>query len=442
MPEFSNWGRYPRVAGSLESFKSDEELISILSSNSPMICRGMGRSYGDASLQERMVSTSRFNRILAFDPDSGIVDCESGVSLGDLLDVFLPRGWFLQVTPGTREVSVGGAIAADVHGKNHHLHGSFCQYVTSLELCLASGEVIHCSQKENRDYFELTCGGMGLTGVILRAGLAFRPVETAWILQEIIPASNYEELMQLCLDSCSTTYSVAWMDCLSQGRNLGRGILIKGEHCSRGDLLGTGLQPFSHSRLGSWSLPFAMPSWFLNHYSVKTFNSLYYHLHFATKDPVWVDYSSFFYPLDKVKNWNRIYGKSGFTQYQFVVPLKTARDCFSKVLRLISAQNLGPFLGVLKLFGEQRTGVLSFPMQGFTLALDFPVCSAVLSLLDQLDKVVCEAGGRIYLAKDARMKPEVFKTSYPTLPRFIDGKSKVDPHGLFQSLLWQRLKCG
>lgn len=426
----SGWGRYPTIDAELQTLNTPSQAIESLAIT-PAIARGMGRSYGDSALAVHILSTRPLDRLHAFDADEGVVDCDAGVTLAELIDVFLPRGWFLPVTPGTRFVSVGGAVASDVHGKNHHLDGCFSEFVDSLDLLTASGEVLTCSSSSHAELFRATCGGMGLTGVILRARLRLRRVKSAFIEQVTLKAANLDEALDLFEAHGASTYSVAWIDCLASGGALGRSLLMLGEHASSG---GLDLAP---SR--TLSVPVDMPGMLLNRYSIRAFNTLYFHRIRQPLTEQRIDYRPFFYPLDGITQWNRLYGRDGFLQYQFVLPRETGREGMRAILQRIAASGRGSFLAVLKAFGAANDNPLSFPIDGYTLALDFKNERGLASLLDELDRMVLAHGGRLYLTKDARMSAEVFRQSYPRWEEFQALRERYGALGKFVSLQAQRL---
>ena len=428
----TGWGRYPRIRCAVRSFDSVDELRSKLGQNGQVIAYGMGRSYGDSALGPAVVSTRRFNRILSFDPDSGVVVCEAGVSLAELIDVFLPRGWFLSVTPGTKHITVGGAIASDVHGKNHHVAGCFSKWVRSFQLMLPSGEIIRCAADDNAEFFRATCGGMGLTGIILIAEIQLTRVHSALIDQITLKAANLREIFQLFEEYAAWPFSVAWIDCLAKGDNLGRSLLMVGDHAKEQVLR---VRP--KRRL---NIPVELPSWLLNEHSVALFNTLYYHRIRKRKVEARVNTDAFFYPLDAIDNWNRIYGRQGFTQYQFVLPKEASYEGLTRMLQRIARSGQGSFLAVLKLFGQENDNYLSFPREGYTLALDFKIEHSLFPLLDELDRVVLDYGGRIYLTKDVRMKRETFEAGYPQLPIFRTFRERHGLSGAIRSLQSQRLE--
>lgn len=441
LTKVTNWGNYPVVEADLLSFDRVEQLLEPLSPAHDVIARGLGRCYGDSALSSTIVSTQRFSKYISFDGQTGVLTCQAGVSLADIIEVFLPRGWFLPVTPGTKFVTVGGAIAADVHGKNHHAEGSFCDHVLNLELLMADGSLVRCSPQENAELFELTCGGMGLTGIITTATIKLRPVETSYIREETMPAANLQEIMDLFeQEDNDWVYSVAWIDCLATGKNMGRSVMMRGEHAKMTELgsLRQRRNPLKVSDPFHLNVPFNFPSIALNSLSVRAFNTAFYHKFPRGRHEHITDYDTFFYPLDFVNNWNRIYGRRGFTQYQFVLPMETSREGLPVLLNKISRSGLGSFLAVLKLFGDQNR-LISFPRKGYTLALDFPINRWLFSLFDELDELVMHYGGRLYLAKDVRMSSLMFRKGYPNTERFVAGLRKYDPRGKFSSLQSKRI---
>jgi decaprenylphospho-beta-D-ribofuranose 2-oxidase len=437
----SGWGNYPKIEVSVHKTDSAEQAKEFLQGVGPCITRGLGRSYGDSSLSENVLLMLKLNRMLSFDAKDGVLSCESGVSLGEILDTFVPRGWFLPVTPGTKYVTLGGAIASDVHGKNHHKDGSFSEHLVSMDVMTSDGKAVTCSKTVNADLFKATCGGMGLTGIILGASLRLKRIETAYIRQTTVKAKNIDETMDLFEKYENFTYSVAWIDCLSKKENLGRSILILGEHAGQTDIKDSkdsknALVPKKKTAL---NIPVMFPNAVLNSVTARCFNFLYYHKHPDGITESIVDYDSFFYPLDGIRNWNRIYGPRGFTQYQFVLPYAMSKEGLKKILTVISDSGRGSFLAVLKLFGKKNDNLLSFPMEGYTLALDFPINTGLFPFLDELDKIVLDHGGRLYLTKDARMGREMFIKGYENTGRFLTAKHSVDKDNKFQSYQSKRL---
>jgi FAD/FMN-containing dehydrogenase len=337
----------------------------------------------------------------------------------------------LPVLPGTRFVTVGGAIASDVHGKNHHTDGCFSSFVSSITLMLASGEIVQCSPDTNDTLFHATCGGMGLTGIILQASLRLARINSAFIEQRTEIAGNLDEILELFDEYADCKYSVAWIDCLARGSKLGRSVLLTGEHTNRGDLV-------NWDRM-KVSAPPRSPGFLVNRHSMKLFNNVYYALQKSGRQDNILHYRDYFFPLDWIRHWNRLYGKAGFIQYQFVVPQASAKEAITAVLREIASQGKGSFLSVLKKMGAENNNYLSFPMAGYTLALDFKVEDSLFPLLDRLDQIVMDGGGRVYLAKDARMNESMFKQTYPRWQQFCQVRQDIDPTSLFGSLQSRRL---
>lgn len=396
-----------------------------------------GRSYGDSCLNEGgiLLDVSFLRRLMAFDEKRGILRCEAGVSLAEILEIIVPRGWFLPVIPGTKYVSVGGAIANDIHGKNHHRAGTFGCHVTCFELVRSSGEHLICSSTQNGELFQATIGGLGLTGLILWAEFRLKPISNPLIITERIRFSTLDEFFDLSAASDQDhEYTVAWIDCLAHSKNLGRGIFVRGNHLNSEQ---HALSLYSAGKARRpLRVPFDLPSFFLNRYSVKIFNRVYYYSQLSKKVRKIVPYDSFFFPLDKIGDWNRIYGRRGFLQYQCVVPPDNEYRTIKEILMQIAHSGEGSFLSVLKKFGDMSScGLLSFPRAGTTLAVDFRnKGDKTLKLLEDLDRIVRQSGGAVYPAKDARMTPESFQVYFPKWKEFAEY---LDPQ--FSSRFWQRV---
>ena len=416
----SGWGRYPVVDCRVARLRRREDVGALLERGGTLIARGNGRSYGDAAVNpELTVSMLAMDRLGAFDDETGLLTCEAGVLLADVLRTFVPRGWFPPVVPGTRFVTVGGMIAADVHGKNHHHDGTFGAHVESLTLALASGEIRTCSRTENADLFRATVGGMGLTGMILSASFRLQRIETAYVLQETLAARDLDETMALFEQSHEWPYSVAWIDCLARGRALGRALVLRGKPLGRGSLPpGLAAEPLRPPPAGRLAIPFDAPSTLLNRVSIGLFNGLYYRLGRARGAVRTVHCEPFFFPLDRIEAWNRLYGRHGFVQYQCVLPRRESPAGIAALLARAAAAGHASFLAVLKLMGPGRAGLLSFPMEGYTLVLDFPLRGGTLALIDSLDAITHAHGGRVYLAKDACCTPQRIRRGYPEWSAF------------------------
>jgi decaprenylphospho-beta-D-ribofuranose 2-oxidase len=434
----SNWGNFPVINANEMTFVFADQLHDLVLENKDFIARGNGRCYGDASLAASVISTLKYDKILSFDKLEGIFECQSGILLDQVLEVIIPAGWFLPVTPGTKFITIGGAVASDIHGKNHYAEGSFSRYVMELDVFLVSGKSVTCSSEINSDLFESTCGGMGLTGVITRVRFKLKKIESSYIRKKQFRAENLEELILLMDRHRGYTYAAAWIDCLKKGPHSGRGILIVGEHARFSELdENKKANPFRKQQRRKFSFPVTLPSWALNVFAVKAFNLVFYSRQNKNEIEELVSYESFFYPLDNILHWNRAYGKKGFIQYQFVIPFEKKQGLF-EVLNKIAERDIACFLAVLKILGKQES-IISFAQEGYSLALDFPFRPGLLEFLDELDHIVIQCGGRLYLSKDARMKPEVLQAGYPGLYIFREVVNKYNPDGRIHSMLSDRL---
>ena len=432
----SGWGRYP-LQQSQQYHATHRQNVSdfVVKTPNELIARGLGRSYGDSALANTTLNTQALTHFLNFEQETGIVHCSAGVSLAEILSVFVPKGWFLPVTPGTQFVTVGGAIASDVHGKNHHLDGCFSQHLINLTLCMASGECITCSPNTHRELFLATCGGMGLTGIIVSATIQLIPIESAFIEETTWKTNTLAETLEQFEAHHQSTYSVAWIDCLTKGKHLGRSLLMLGEHAEQQH----NEHNFKISPPSKLAVPFTMPNSLLNALTVKAFNTLYYHKVRQKKSQRLTHYAPFFYPLDSIQNWNRLYGKNGFTQYQFVLPKEAGLEGLTKILTQIVDSKRGSFLAVLKVFGKHNANYLSFPIEGYTLAIDFKIDPTLFAFLDKLDQIVLDYGGRLYLTKDARMSEQTFKKSYPQWEQFQQIRHQYGAQDTFNSVQSKRL---
>lgn len=434
----SNWSNYPSVKTDENSFSTISQFNELMEENSLFSIRGLGRCYGDASLSNHIISTLKFDRIIDFDLERGIFECEPGISLASILEVIVPKGWFLPVTPGTKYITIGGAVASDVHGKNHHSEGSFSAHIIEMDVITSLGKIT-CNSLINSDLFKASCGGMGLTGLISRVRFKLKKIETAFIRQVQIKAANLDEILDLFEQYRESTYTMAWIDCLKGGDSFGRSILMSGEHALPADL--PSIKPsnllIKPAKL-KLAIPFYFPSFALNTLSIKAFNFLYYAKNFKKESNSIVSYDPFFYPLDAITGWNKMYGKKGFVQYQFVLPIENGKAGLVDILAKIRKKGMGSFLAVLKLFGKQES-LIAFPMEGYTLALDFPIKKGLFEFLDELDKIVLDYGGRLYMTKDARMKADIFWKSYPHAAEFLQIINQYNPVQQFQSSLSERL---
>ncbi|HEX9315192.1 MAG TPA: FAD-binding oxidoreductase [Actinomycetota bacterium] len=438
----TGWGRTARSAAEVVRPADAGSVAAALASPGPRgaIARGLGRSYGDAAQNAggTVVATASLDHIAWSDEGAGLLAVGAGTSLGAILRALVPRGWFVPVSPGTRSVSVGGAIAADVHGKNHHADGSFASHVTSLTLATPVG-TREVSRNADPDLFWATAGGMGLTGVILGATVRMLPVETSRVRVVTDRAADLDDVMaRMSSSDGDHRYSVAWIDCLASGRNLGRSVLTRGDHARVDELPAAARRdPLRFNAATRLSVPAFLPG-LVNRTTVRLFNEAWFRkarAHATTIEPI----SGFFHPLDALRGWNHLYGPGGFVQYQFVVPFG-AEAVVKAALQRLSALRLPSFLGVLKRFGPADPGPLSFPMPGWTLALDLPArLGGLAQVLDALDELVAGAGGRVYLAKDGRLRPDLLARMYPRLGEWMAVRDRVDPDGVLQSDLARRL---
>lgn len=414
MVKVSSWGCLTALPHKVTPLSHSLQVAAQIQQSQPGLAYGMGRSYGDACLNPEGVlwNTCGLDRLIDFDTTTGILTCEAGVLLRDIQQLMVPRGWMLPVTPGTQLVTVGGAIANDVHGKNHHVFGSFGDHILRLIITRTNGEIIECGPHNYSDWFAATIGGLGLTGVITHATIQLRHVAGPWLDTETIPYANLDEFFHLADTSeAHWEHTVSWIDCI--GGN-GRGVFMRGNHSGNNE-------PSPHLSQHKITIPFTPPISLINRLTLRPFNMAYYRLQAHKAGPGLTHYEPFFYPLDNILKWNRIYGPKGFYQYQSVVPRSVGQESVQEMLKEISRSNDGSFLGVLKTFGSRQSlGMLSFPQAGVTLALDFPNNGErSLKLFERLDAIVRQAGGRIYPAKDARMPRDLFETGYPRYAEFL-----------------------
>lgn len=412
MRQVSSWGRLSAQPHNIVSLNDPGRVSSLLAAHQPGIAYGMGRSYGDVCLNPEGViwNTTGLDHFIQFDESTGRLACEAGVLLRDIQRLVIPRGWILPVTPGTQLVTVGGAIANDVHGKNHHVLGSFGDHVRLIRLVRTNGEIIECGPQLQPDWLAATVGGLGLTGVIVKAEIQLRRVVGPWLDTETVPYANLDEFFQLADDSeAEWEHTVSWIDCISGDR----GLFMRAKPTD----VGKRPEPQGHKL----SMPFVPPVSLINRLTLRSFNMAYFHLNKWQAGRTIAHYEPFLYPLDNLLEWNRIYGPKGFFQYQSVVPRPVGRDAVQAMLSEIARSGDGSFLAVLKTFGNrQAVGMLSFPQPGVTLALDFPnKGTQTLKLFERLDTIVSKAGGRIYPAKDARMPRDLFEAGYPRLDKFL-----------------------
>lgn len=432
-PTLSSWGRMT-VPGREHL---SEDLAA--ATRGAVLTRGLGRAYGDAALPPpsggRVAGSRLADRILAWDPATGRLRAEAGLSLVEINRLFLRRGWFVPVTPGTQFVTLGGMVAADVHGKNHHVDGDIGEHVTALRLRLADGNVLEISRAQEPELFAATLGGMGLTGHILEVELPLRRIPSPWILEETERIADLDRFVEATREAGkSWPMTVGWIDALATGRSLGRGILMKGRWAEAAEAPPT---PPPHSpRL---ALPFDCPEFLLGTTSVRLFNELFFRRAPSRRHRRIVSPDAFFYPLDALLEWNRLYGRRGFIQYQCVIPERSAVDGVRRVLEIVAAEGAASFLSVLKDCGAEGTGILSFPLPGVSLALDLPLRDRTAPMVHRLNDLVASLGGRVYLAKDRFTTPEHFRAMEPRLPRFLAVRDRWDPQRRIRSAQSVRL---
>lgn len=410
-----------------------------------MIARGLGRSYGDAAISTTglVMLSERLNHVSSFDEKTGLLKAEAGTTLAEIIEAFIPQGWFPSVVPGTKFVSLGGSVAADIHGKNHHHAGTFGRHLTELEMVRADGSRTRCAPDENAELFWATVGGMGLTGIITEVTFKLLPIESPYMIVQHTPAKDLDASLGLLEEgNWDDDYTVAWIDCVA-GRNLGRSVLIRGHHATQADLPNPLRAITQNPKSRQHKLRFGFPSWALNRFTMAAFNETFYGWQGRRKETFVDTLERFFFPLDRIEHWNRMYGKKGFVQYQCVFPLAESQRGLQALLEELARSRRSSFLSVLKRFGPEGPGLLSFPIAGYTLTLDFPIRDeGLFPFLDRLDQIVLKYGGRVYLAKDARMSAETFHAMYPRLAEWQKIKARVDPENRFDSDLARRLRMG
>jgi decaprenylphospho-beta-D-ribofuranose 2-oxidase len=437
----TGWGRVEPTVAEPAAPANDKAVASLLRGSGPKIARGLGRSYNNAAQCDggMVISSARLNRIISLDPRTGVADCEAGVSLEQLMVAGLPSGWFVPVSPGTRQVTIGGAIAADVHGKNHHVAGSFARHVRQLDLVLPDGTKRTLTPDD--ELFWATAGGMGLTGFIVRATVQLKKVGSSRVLVDTVRTADIDETMAVLADHDGRYgYTVAWTDSMARGRSLGRSSITSGDFAEADQLPeAERVDPFRFKPKAKIGTPPWFPPGVISRPTVALANEAWYRKSPKSRTGDLQTIGQFFHPLDGIRDWNRVYGPGGFRQYQYVVP-EDAEAAVRRSLELVSSKRAPSFVTVLKRFGEADPGFLSFPMPGWTLALDFPARTPGLDqLFGDLDALVLEAGGRVYLAKDSRVPAEVFEQMYPRLGAFRELRAALDPRGALTSDLAKRL---
>ena len=438
--KLKGWGGYPNIDAIISSPNTIDEIKKKIVEEKNIIARGNGRSYGDSAIsKENTISMLKFNKIISFNEKTGELIAESGALLKDIIDKYLPLGWFPYVTPGSKLVTLGGMVAANVHGKNHHKDGSFGQYVNWIDLICLDGNIKRCSRLENSDLFNWTIGGMGLTGIVIKISFKLKKIQTSWIKKKTLIAKNLDDAINIFEKNMNATYTVAWIDSLKKGPCMGRSLIFLGEHAKIDDLKKP-LKTFPHFKKNfKKKIPFYFPDWILSQGLIKIFNSFYYFFNKLKRKESLVDWDSFFYPLDSIDGWNKIYGHKGFVQFQCVLPIENSHNGIKAILECLSKSDSGSFLSVLKRFGKDQS-YFSFPMEGYTLALDFPLNNKILNLLNKLDEITIKFGGRFYLAKDSRISSQLFNQSDSRIKNFVNFRKKSEFKEKFCSVQSKRLK--
>lgn len=435
----AGWGNYPMSESYTGDVRNAADVQRAMGQYK-VVARGLGRSYGDQAVNDnQFVGTcTRMNNFLAWDETTGLLECEAGASLEEIISTFAPKGWLPMICPGTKFVTIGGAIANDIHGKAHHIDGSFVNCVVSFTILLADGRVLNASRTENEDLFWANFGGLGLLGVILTAVIRLRKIETTYFKQKSMVIKNLDHMLE-ALDTYDHeyNYSVAWIDALAKGEKIGSGVLTLGNAAKLADLPAKLQQdPLKVHPTSKLSVPFFLPNFTLNNLTVKVMNRVIAFVQNSPKE--FIHYEKFFFPLDAINNWNRGYGKRGFVQYQFVIPEENGRQTLVEILDMIAKSGCTPFLNVFKKMGNGQ-GILSFPFKGYTLAIDFPVTKNLFAFTPKLDAKVLAAGGRLYLGKDALLAEGMFKAMYPKYGEWMAVKHKYDPENHFSSNIGRRL---
>jgi FAD/FMN-containing dehydrogenase len=435
----AGWGNYP-VAESYTIIPRNEADCVTAMREEKLVARGLGRSYGDQAINDNkyVAVCTKLNYFISWNEQEGILQCQAGVSLEEIISTFGPKGWLPMICPGTKFVTIGGAIANDIHGKAHHIDGSFVNCVISFTILLADGRIVTASRAEHEDLFWANFGGLGLLGVILTATIRLRKIETTYFKQKSVVIKDLDHMLE-ALDKYDHeyNYSVAWIDALAKGKKLGSGVLTLGNAAQLAELPEKlKSNPLKLHSTGKLAVPFFFPSFVLNGLTVRVLNRVIAFVQNSPKE--FVHYEKFFFPLDAINNWNKGYGKRGFIQYQFVIPEENGRQNLQEILEMIAASGCTPFLNVFKRMGDGQ-GILSFPFKGYTLAIDFPVSKQLLAFTPKLDAKVLAAGGRLYLGKDALLNEFMFKEMYPQHRQWLDIKKKYDPSNEFSSNISRRL---
>ena len=434
------WAGFPKLKTSLHLPNRVAELQPRIRDKN-IIARGNGRSYGDAAIGVKTtVSMKNFKKIISFDKNTGELVAEAGLLLKDVIKMFLPKGWFPYVTPGSKFVTIGGMVAANVHGKNQHKDGCLINFINWIEILNTEGQLVKCSKDINSELFNWTVGGMGLTGIIVNVSLKLKKVETSWIKQKILVTKDLDHTIDLIENNLNYSYSVAWIDSMKKGKSLGRSVIFLGEHAKIEDLKKKNQnKPFYKKKNIIFTIPFNFPSFVINKFSLYFLNCFIYWQSFFKKNKKIIEIEKFFYPLDNISNWNAVYGHKGFIQYQCVFPLNHSKDGLKEIFSHLSKQNIGSFISTLKRFGKDSSKI-SFPMEGYSLCLDLKLNDKTLKIANELDEIVLKYFGRFYLAKDSRMSAKTFHLSDKRLIDFVNFRKEKKLDQIFNSNQSKRLK--
>ena len=428
----SGWGNNINVNSNIYLPKNNDDITNLYKKGIALnsITRGLGRSYGDSSLDNSIISLKNYEKYIKFDNELGTLECSSNYSLNEILKLIVKKGWFFNVTPGSKFITIGGAIASDVHGKNHHLDGSFCDYIFSFKIITSQGILYNCSKEENLELFQASCGGMGLTGIIVSAKIKLLKIKSKIINTEIIKTKNLEQTIKSFKKLNANKYIVAWIDALAKNEHMGRSVIFIGNHSDEGDL--------NFFEKIKFSIPKMFPGFLLNKYVIKAFNKFYYFIHKNNKK-IKQSLNNFFYPLDSIGSWNNLYGKEGFIQIQILITEKNFEEVICKTLEFFQKKKQFSFLTTLKELGIGNENYLSFPSKGYTLTLDLKMNSNLKTIYEEFELLLAQYKTKVYLTKDSFMSKKYFEDTYKKLNKFKEIKNKYDPLNVIKSFQSRRL---
>ena len=428
----SGWGNNINVNSNIYLPKNNDDITNLYKKGIALnsITRGLGRSYGDSSLDNSIISLKNYEKYIKFDNELGTLECSSNYSLNEILKLIVKKGWFFNVTPGSKFITIGGAIASDVHGKNHHLDGSFCDYIFSFKIITSQGILYNCSKEENLELFQASCGGMGLTGIIVSAKIKLLKIKSKIINTEIIKTKNLEQTIKSFKKFNANKYIVAWIDALAKNEHMGRSVIFIGNHSDEGDL--------NFFEKIKFSIPKIFPGFLLNRYIIKAFNKFYYFIHKNNKK-IKQSLNNFFYPLDAIGSWNNLYGKEGFIQIQILITEKNFEEVICKTLEFFQKKKQFSFLTTLKELGIGNENYLSFPSKGYTLTLDLKMNSNLKTIYEEFELLLAQYKTKVYLTKDSFMSKKYFEDTYKKLNKFKEIKNKYDPLNVIKSFQSRRL---